>query len=187
MLNLNESGNTVSIKGSKFYYAILAAFILGGLFGTGYLIFEGLKFSSAFSILWVVGGFIFFPIFLYLFLWFIPGLIPGRILISLVQGESGYLKTKKGNVLFTAIKQIELKRNTLNLINSIVIETFEQKVYKIPTYDLIDEVDYAVIVDKYMYPHMTAESKMVWDRKVNLDKLFKEVKYERKSDQEIIR
>lgn len=182
MINLTTSGNTVKIKGSKFYYGILAAFILGGLLGTGYLIIEGLKFSSTFSILWIGGGFIFFPIFLYLFLWFLPGLIPGKVLISLVQGENGYIVTKKGNVSFQNIQQINLVRNSLNLVNSIVIETFDRKVYKIPTYDLVDEVDYAVIVDKYIFPHMTSEAKAVWDRKVNLEKLYNEVKYEREVD-----
>ncbi|UAL52728.1 YfjD family protein [Bacillus sp. CMF21] len=173
MLNAISKNSKLYIKGNKFYYGVLAVFILGGLCGSSYAISEGFGF---------VGGFLFFPIFLYLFFCFFPGLIPGKVLISLVQGENGYLVTKKGNVPFHHIRQINLMRNPLNLVNSMVIETSDQKVHKIPTYDLIDEVDYAVIVDKYIFPHMTSEAKAVWDRKVNLDKLYEEVKYERKFD-----
>ncbi|WP_224773361.1 DUF5381 family protein [Metabacillus idriensis] len=181
MLNLISSGSNLQVKGSKFYYGILAAFILGGLLGTSYLIFDGLKFSSAFSFLWIVGGFIFFPIYLYLFIWFLPGLIPGKVLISLFQGNDGYLVTKKGNISFKQIRNIDLVRNPLNLVNNMVIETFDGRVIKIPTYDLIDDTDFAVIVDKYIFLHLTPEAKQVWDCKVNLDKLYENVKYERET------
>lgn len=50
---------------------------------------------------------------------------------------------------------------------------------KIRTYNLLDDLDYEVIVDKYMYPYMTENARKVWDRKVNLDLLLKELKYER--------
>ncbi|USK34276.1 YfjD family protein [Bacillus sp. F19] len=151
----------------------MAAFILGGLFGSSYAISEGFGF---------VGGFLFFPIFLYLFFWFLPGLIPGKVLISLLQGEGGYLRTKKGDIAFQHIKQINLARNPVNLVNRIVIKTFDEIVYEIPAYDLIDETDFAVIVDKYIFSHMCSETQLAWNRNVNLDKLFREVNYERKAD-----
>lgn len=183
MLNFRESGKEINIKGSKFYYGILAAFLVGGLLGTGYLIIEGLKFSSAFSFVWMIGGFIFFPIFCYLFLWFLPGMIPGRTLVTLIQGPGGSLRSKKGDIPFEAIKFIELRRNGLTLVNSMYIETFDGKTFRIPTYDLIDDTDFSILVDQYIYPNMNQDAKKVWDRHVNLSKLFDEVGYERKAVQ----
>lgn len=143
ILNTISKNSKLHIKGNKFYYGVLTAFMLGGLFGSSYAILEGFG---------LVGGFLFFPIFLYLFFCFQPGLIPGKVLISLVQVEDGYLSTKKGVIAFQSIKQINLVRNPVNLVNRIVIVTFDQKVHKIPTYDLIDETDFAVIVNKYIFP-----------------------------------
>ncbi|MGM0923958.1 MAG: DUF5381 family protein [Bacillota bacterium] len=68
------------------------------------------------------------------------------------------------------------------LINNFVIETNHKKIYKIPTYNLIDEMDFAVIVGKYVFPYTNKEAQQRWNQRVNLEKLMKEVKYERQAD-----
>jgi hypothetical protein len=70
-------------------------------------------------------------------------------------------------------------RNPLNLINDIVIETFDDKKIKIRTYNILDDLAYQVMVDQYIYPYMTENARKVWDRKVDLDRLLKIAKYER--------
>ncbi|MFJ5623183.1 DUF5381 family protein [Peribacillus loiseleuriae] len=65
------------------------------------------------------------------------------------------------------------------MINYVVIETFYDKKVRIPTYNLLDDLDYQVMVDQYMFPYMTENARTVWDRKVDLNVLLKEVRYER--------
>ncbi|WP_338022838.1 DUF5381 family protein [Bacillus weihaiensis] len=86
---------------------------------------------------------------------------------------------KNRNVFIKDIRTIDLVRNPLNLINDIVIESFEGDKLKIRTYNLLDEIDYEIVVDKYIYPYLTETAKEVWDRKVNLEKLQRIAKYER--------
>jgi hypothetical protein len=77
------------------------------------------------------------------------------------------------------VQFIDLVRNPLNLINDIVINTLDNKTIKIRTYNLLDDLDYQVVVDQYLYPYITENAKKVWDRKVDLDKLRRVAKYER--------
>jgi hypothetical protein len=67
----------------------------------------------------------------------------------------------------------------LNLINDIVIETFNDQKIKIRTYNLIGDFRYQIIVDQYIYPYMTENAKKVWDRKINLENLRQQANYER--------
>ncbi|SFB99574.1 hypothetical protein SAMN05443252_101367 [Bacillus sp. OV322] len=179
MLNIRQSGEKIDIKGSKVYYVILLIFYVGGIAGMSWVLKEGLTFSSAFSLMWIAGGVILLPILIYLFIWFIPGLLPGKTIVSLVKGPNGYIKTKAGNVPFSAIKDAELRRNGFTLINVLVITTHDRKQYRNSTYNLIGDNDVSIMIDKYVYPYMTPESKAAWDTKVNLNHLFEIARYKR--------
>ncbi|MED3822461.1 DUF5381 family protein [Priestia flexa] len=181
-LNIKQSGDEIHIKGSKIHYVALILFVVGGLLSSIYLILEGLTFSSTFSLLWLVGGMIFLPIFSYLFIWFSPGLIPAKTIVSLVPGPSGYIQTKKGNVSFKNIQGAELRRNGFTLVNSLVITTHDHKQYRVPAYGLIGENDVNVLVDQYIYPHMIESAKEAWNTKIDLDKLYEDTKYKRKDN-----
>ena len=179
MLNERHQGQQVRIKGSKFYYVILQLFIVGGLVGTIICLNKGLKFDSLYSLWYLYGGFSLFPIFLYLFFCFLPGLIPGRTLVTLIKGRDGSFETKKGRVPFTSIKEVKLLQNRLTLVERIVIKTFEGRTYKIPVYEIIQDYDFCLLIELYVYPYMSPEGKQWWDGWVNL-KWMKEVgKYER--------
>nr|WP_299093892.1 DUF5381 family protein [uncultured Metabacillus sp.] len=185
MLNVKKDNEEIKIKGSKFMYGWIFLSLIGGIAACLFLITHGLKFDSKYSLFYLGGGIMCMPFFVYITLWHLPALIPGKILLTIVQGETGTIKSKKGSVLIKNIRNINLIRNPLNLINDIVIETFDNKKMKIRTYNLIDDLDYEVIVDKYMYPYMTENARKVWDRKVNLEKLQRVAKYvrqERKID-----
>lgn len=145
-----------------------------------FLIIHGLKFNSKYSLIYLGGGIILTPIYLYLTLWTLPGLMPGKVLFKIFPGEKGTVHTKKDMVLINNIRDINLVRNPLNLINDIVIETFHDKKIKIRTYNLLGDLDYELIVDQYIYPYMTENAKKVWDRKVNLERLRDVARYERK-------
>lgn len=171
---------TTNIKGSKYMYVWMALFVLGGLAGSVFLIVEGLSFEYDYSIIYIFGGVIFFPIFLYLSICALPGLIPGKVLFSIDSGDNGFVRAKKENVSIKSIRNINLKRNPFNLMNDIVIETFNDKTLKIHTYNLLDDLQYEMIVDQYIYPYMDENAKKVWDRKIDLERLRKVARYERK-------
>ncbi|WP_226670455.1 DUF5381 family protein [Metabacillus litoralis] len=180
MLNVfSENENVINIKGSKFMYGWILLALFAGVFSCLFLIYHGLKFDSSYSLFYLGGGIMCLPFFLYVSLWTLPGLIPGKILLTISQGKNGTIKSKKGTVFITNIRNIDLVRNPLNLINEIIIETFDNRVIKIRTYNLIDDLAYQMMVDQYIYPYMTENSRKVWDRKVDLEQLKRIAKYER--------
>lgn len=180
MLNLEKDLNSIRVKGSKFMYVWMLLATFGGLAACVFLIANGLKFDSKYSFFYLGGGILLSPVFLYLTLWSLPGFVPGKVLLSLTEGPNGSVKSKNKNIPFTSIKNIRFVRNPLNLINDIVIETYDGKIAKIRTYNQLDDTDFAVLVDQYIYPHMNQDAKTVWDRNVNLNQLFEDGKYKRK-------
>ncbi|EFV74489.1 hypothetical protein HMPREF1013_05262 [Bacillus sp. 2_A_57_CT2] len=176
---IQKKGDTVIIKGSKFMYVWMFLATVGFLLACIFLIIHGLKFNSKYSFLYLGGGIVLTPFYLHLTLWSLPGLIPGRVLLKIVPGDKGTVIAPKGHVLIKNIQKIDLIRNPLNLINDIVIETFDDKKIKIRTYNLLDDGDFQVIVDQYIFPYMTDNARKVWDRKIDLDKLREEDNYVR--------
>ncbi|WLR44316.1 DUF5381 family protein [Bacillus carboniphilus] len=147
------------------------------LIGCSYMIKVGLKFESKYSLVWLVAGFVFLLYYIHQTLWFLPGLIPGKILFSIKPEEM--IIYKKKTVMLNNVRNVDLKRNTFNLINYIVIEPFEGRKVRIPTYNVIDDDHYLIIFDRHVYPYMTDQAKQVWDRKINLDMLLEDWKYKR--------
>ncbi|APH03509.1 DUF5381 family protein [Bacillus weihaiensis] len=178
-MNVKSENGSLHIKGSKFMYAWMAVFTFSGIFASLFIISEGFSFESKYSLFYIAGGISLLPIFIYLTVWALPGFKPGKVLLTIIPRENGVVKSKNRTVSIKDIRNIDLIRNPLNLINDIVIESFDGRKFKIRTYNLIDELDYEVMIDKYIYPYMTDNAKEVWDRKVNLEVLLEEVKYER--------
>ncbi|WP_436376805.1 DUF5381 family protein [Cytobacillus sp. BC1816] len=176
---VHKIGDAVIIKGSKFYYVLMFLAAAGFLIACIFLIIHGLKFNSKYSFFYLGGGIIFTPFYLYITLWNLPGFIPGKVLLKIVPRENGTVISPKGPILIKNIRNIDLIRNPLNLINDIVIETFDDKKIKIRTYNLLDDGDFQVIVDQYIFPYMTDNARKVWDRKIDLDKLREEDNYVR--------
>ncbi len=178
MAKIKEKNNTIIIKTSLFTYVWMLLFYFGGLGSSLLLLTEGFSFESKYSFKYILGGIMFLPIFSYLTLWIIPALNPAKVLFKIIPGKK--IIAKRGTISLNDIRDINLVRNPFNLINSIVIETFSDEKIKICTYNLIDDYSYEIIVDQYIYPHMTENAKKVWNRKINLDRLKEVTRYERK-------
>ncbi|UNL87194.1 DUF5381 family protein [Priestia koreensis] len=97
------------------------------------------------------------------------------------EGTKWLLQNQKRQRPFSSIKEAEVRRNGLTLINVLVLTTHDEKQYQIRTYNLIDELYVDVLIDRYVYPYMRPESQAVWDRQVNLEELYKEAEYKIKS------
>ncbi|MEK3856532.1 DUF5381 family protein [Cytobacillus sp. FSL H8-0458] len=176
---IQNKGDTVIIKGSKFMYVWIFLATVGFLLACIFLIIHGLKFNSKYSFLYLGGGIVFTPFYLHLTIWSLPGFMPGKVLFKIVPGEKGTVNAKKNTVPISNIRNINLVRNPLNLINDIVIETLDGQKIKIRTYNLLDDGDFQVIVDQYIFPYMNDNARKVWDRKIDLDKLREEDNYVR--------
>ncbi|MEH6987539.1 DUF5381 family protein [Cytobacillus firmus] len=176
---IQNKGDTVIIKGSKFMYVWIFLATVGFLLACIFLIIHGLKFNSKYSYLYLGGGVVFTPFYLHLTIWSLPGLMPGKVLFKIIPGEKGTVNAKKKTVSISNIRNINLVRNPLNLINDIVIETLDGQKIKIRTYNLLDDGDFQVIVDQYIFPYMNDNARKVWDRKIDLDKLREEDNYVR--------
>ncbi|KAF0821942.1 DUF5381 family protein [Cytobacillus firmus] len=177
---VQDKGDSIVIKGSKFYYVLMFLATVGFLIACIFLIVHGLKFNSKYSFFYLGGGIIFTPFYLYITLWCLPGFKPGKVLLTIVPGDKGTVIGKRSTVSIKNIRNIDLIRNPINLINDIVIETFDDKKVKIRTYNLLDDGDFQVIVDQYIFPYMTENSRKIWDRKIDLDKLREEDNYVRR-------
>ncbi|WP_282174160.1 DUF5381 family protein [Cytobacillus firmus] len=177
---IQNKGDTLIIKGSNFMYVWMFLATAGFLLACIFLIINGLKFNSKYSFLYLGGGIVLTPFYLYLTIWSMPRLMPGKVLFRILPGEKGTVNAKKDTVSISNIRSINLVRNPLNLINDIVIDTFQDKKIKIRTYNLLGDLDYEMIVDQYIYPYMTENAKKVWDRKVDLERLRNVARYERK-------
>ncbi|WP_273124233.1 DUF5381 family protein [Bacillus weihaiensis] len=178
-MNVQKQEEMIHIKGSKFMYAWMAVFTFGGIFASLFIISEGFSFESKYSLFYIAGGISILPIFIYLTVWALPGFKPGKVLLTIIPRENGVVESKNRTVLIKDIRNIDLIRNPLNLINDIVIESFDGRKFKIRTYNLLDDLDYEIVVDTYIYPYLTKNAQEVWNRKVNLEKLQRIAKYER--------
>ncbi|URT73263.1 DUF5381 family protein [Cytobacillus firmus] len=176
---IQNKGDTVIIKGSKFMYVWVFLATVGFLLACIFLIIHGLKFNSKYSFLYLGGGIVLTPFYLYLTIWSMPGLMPGKVLLKIVPGDKGTVIAPKSPVLIKNIRNIDLIRNPLNLINDIVIETLDDQKIKIRTYNLLDDGDFQVIADQYIFPYMNDNARKVWDRKIDLDKLREKDNYVR--------
>ena len=181
MPNIKIKNDIISVKGAKLYYLlVLVVFILGGLVGCFFLLKEGFAFESNYALFYIFGGIIFTPIFLYLFLWYLPGYKTGKILFQM---DKGAIITPKRTIPAREIKDIYIIRNGFNLMEEIIIETYSGKRSKIRTYNIIDDLDIQILVDQYIYPYLKDEAKETWDKNVNLEYLSNTGGYNREEHQ----
>ncbi|WP_243290987.1 DUF5381 family protein [Bacillus sp. FJAT-47783] len=178
MANIKTEGEIIKVKGSKFMYAWSVLFNFGGIGACLFILHYGLQFESKYSLRYIGGGLSLLPFFIYTTLWYLPSYKPGKILFTIVMGEDGKIVTKKRNVSIKDIREIDYVYNQINLMNDIVIKTYNHKKVKIRTYNLLDDDDFFRCIDNYVYPFMTEEAKMNWDHKY---KFLKEEGFEREN------
>ncbi|MFC7371958.1 DUF5381 family protein [Fictibacillus iocasae] len=172
----------IKVRGSFFMYTIAFLYFFGGLFSCYFLIKTGLKFESKYAFLYLGGGIMLMPFFMYETLWGLPGFLPPkRALFTIETGKDGRIVQKKKSIAFEDIKDIEFKRNPITLFNEIFVETYSnKKKIRISTYALLLEVNFYDLVDKHIYPYMTEDAKRVWNHKLSNDPFLSSIDYERK-------
>lgn len=155
-------------------------FTIGGVAVCLFLIIQGFKFNSSYSILYIGAGLIFLPIMSYLTIWGLPGFIPGKILFRIFSGEHGKITSKKVSVNLFDIRDIDLERNRFTLYNNVVITTNDNQKRVIKTYNVLNDFTFYERIDEFVYPYMNPEAKRAWDHKVSNHDLLQSLKFERK-------
>ncbi|MGG4489572.1 DUF5381 family protein [Metabacillus idriensis] len=181
MSNTPGDNSIIKVRGPLLMYIWMGLFVFGGLAACYILITYGLKFESDYSLIYLGGGLILSPFFIYEALWALPGFVPGKVLFKIHQGENGSIVSNKKAVQFKNIRNIDLKRNPLNLFNEVYVKTYDNRTVKFKTYNLLHEVNFYDVVDEHIFPHMTEEAKIVWNRKITDDQFLKSMNYERKN------
>lgn len=155
-------------------------FTIGGVLVCLFLIIQGFKFNSSYSILYIGTGLIFLPIMSYLTFWGLPGFKPGKILFKIIPGDNGEIISNKFTVPIRDIKEIDLERNRFTLYNNIVINTFNNRSFVIKTYNVLNDYRFYATIDEYVYPFLSVEAREIWDRRISNNQLLKDLNFERK-------
>ncbi|MEK3806272.1 DUF5381 family protein [Bacillus sp. FSL H8-0547] len=154
---------------------------IGGTAACVFLIIQGLKFNSSYSILYLGTGLMFLPFMANLMFWGLPAYIPGKILFEITRGENGVIRSNNKSVPIREINDIEMVRNNFTLYNNIRISTTHGKTVYIKTYNVLMEYSFVEAIDNYAYPYMNPYAKEVWDRKVENNQYLKDMDYVRKN------
>lgn len=85
-----------------------------------------------------------------MFLWYLPGYNPGKVFFKI---HKGTIITPKKTIPAREIKDIYVIRNEFNLMEEMIIETDSGKRTKVRTYNISDDLDIQILVDKYVYPY----------------------------------
>ncbi|MEI2356589.1 DUF5381 family protein [Mesobacillus zeae] len=179
-LNLKKgSGNLVQVKGSKFSYTQMMVAIPVSFIGMLFVLREGIRFESNYSLYYLASSMVFIPILVYGMLWYFPAFIPGKVLVTIIPGENGQIKGGRKSVRIKDIKEMFFYRRSINLMNMIMIETIDGKKVRIPTYSLLSDAAFSIMVDQFIFPYMNEQAKIVWDRQIDLDILYKRTSYKR--------
>ncbi|MFC7371960.1 DUF5381 family protein [Fictibacillus iocasae] len=176
------NANVIKVRGHIFMYIMSTLFLFGGLISCYFIINHGLKLNSLLSYIYLAGGIVLTPFFIYETLWALPGFFPpGKVLFTITPGTDGFLLQKQKKVSFHEIKKIDFKRSPINLFNELYIDTHDNKKIKFKTYNLLHEVNFFDMIDEHIYPYLPNEAKRQWDEKKANSQLIKDLNYEGKN------
>ncbi|MDX8289282.1 DUF5381 family protein [Metabacillus indicus] len=152
----------------------------GGTAACAFLAWQGIKFESPYSLIYLSTGVFLFPYLANMMFWGLPAYIPGAVLFEIIPGEDGFIKYKKNTIPIKDINEIDLARNILTLFNNIRITTTNGKTHYIKTYNVIGEITFVKNFDNYVFPYMNPLAKEVWNRKMENSQFLEDVRYVRK-------
>ncbi|KEZ53339.1 MULTISPECIES: DUF5381 family protein [Metabacillus] len=170
----------IKMKPSNILRVWSGLFTIGGTFVCAFLAWQGLKFNSSYSLLYLGTGVFLFPFFANMMFWGLPAYIPGKVIFEIIPGENGIIKSKNKVVPIREINDIEMVRNILTLYNSIRIKTTDGKNIYIKTYNVIPDYGFFEAIDNYAFPYMNPYAKEVWNRKIENNQLLKDLNFVRK-------
>ncbi|NPC94632.1 YfjD family protein [Bacillus sp. WMMC1349] len=132
-----------------------------------WLFVEALKFESKYSIFYLGGGLLGIVYGFITFLIFCPAFTKkGDVIFNIIEGKDGRLFSGKKVVELKNIKSIRMGRHRYSFkgifLMDILIETHENKVVRIPTYNILPEPEFYKAVELHILPYLTEATREDW-------------------------
>ncbi|MGK9430005.1 YfjD family protein [Bacillus atrophaeus] len=153
---------------SRMFFRIWAFAASGGMgLACLWLFYMGITFQTKYYLIAIPAGLIFSLFCLYLFIILFPAFTKrGNVIFRLKTGETGEIFTDKHTVEFKDIKKIEMNRHKNSVkgifLEDIMIQTVENKMIQIPTWNIIPNPLFFEAVERYILPHMNNEAQTNW-------------------------
>ncbi|AGK55704.1 YfjD family protein [Bacillus sp. 1NLA3E] len=130
----------------------------------------GLTFESSYSLIYIFIGIIGVIWGFTTFLMCFPAFTrKGKVLFTITQGENGQLISRKRTVYLRDIKDIKLDHYLLPpsglIFQDLMIRTYQNKLIRIPTYNLLFDDVLKYYVENYMLSYMTEEAQQIWKKR----------------------
>jgi hypothetical protein len=164
--------NAIHVKSKLFMRIWMFVATAGSGLVCLWMFLDGLKFESRYSLIYILVGFFGTTFGLITFL-SIARIFTrkGRVVFSILPGENGKIISRKQSVYLKDIKNIELKQEfKLNrprtlFFEDLIIRTSNNKIIRIPTYNLLVDRDFQQNVENYALPFMAKEAQQDWKRR----------------------
>lgn len=135
------------------------------------LFFQGIKFESSYSLFYIAGSLIGIPYGLITFLWSYRAYGKKGLLFSIKPGENGQIISRKVSVNIKDIREIKIiqefkiyKPRTM-FFSDLTIRTNQNKIIRIPTYNILSFRDFRYHVEKYILPYTTPDAQQDWKKR----------------------
>ncbi|AZB44514.1 hypothetical protein CEF21_20700 [Bacillus sp. FJAT-42376] len=137
-----------------------------------WIMIDALQFNSKYSLIAIVASLAGIIFGLYLFLHALPGFLKkGRVMFEIVTGSNGRIQSKKKCVLLKDIKDITIDRKGFTpraiFFEDLIIYTQQDKVIKIPTYNMVNDVVVRKQINDYILPYMSENAQKSYKAKLN--------------------
>jgi hypothetical protein len=133
---------------------------------------EGVSFESKYSLYYIGTSLIGIPYGIITFFMAFPAFTKkGRVLFSITSGERGQIISGKKAVYLADIKDIGIKqefklyRPRSMFLADLTITTNQNKIIRIPTYNLLFNEVLKYYVENYMLENMTVEAQKIWRKR----------------------
>jgi hypothetical protein len=136
-----------------------------------WLFSQGIKFESHYSLYYIAVSFIGMPYGLFTFSMCYRAFTRKGLLFSIKPGENGQIISRKVSVNLRDIKDIQIiqefkiyKPRTM-FFSDLTIRTNQNKIIRIPTYNIVNYRDFNYNVEKNILPYTTPEARQNWKKR----------------------
>ncbi|ASB86788.1 MULTISPECIES: YfjD family protein [Bacillus] len=157
----------IEVRGKMFFrcWLFLATFGFGA--ASLWLFYMGMTFQTKYYLLAIPAGLFFSLFFFTLFLIVFPAFTKkGNVIFNIIEGENGRLFSGKKSVDIKDMKSIRMDWHRYSLkgifLMDVLIRTRENRMVRIPTYNILPEPAFYKAVELHILPHMTEEARQDW-------------------------
>lgn len=163
--------HVIKVKTKPFHRFMVFLATLGTALACIWLFFQGIKFESSYSFYYIAVSLIGIPYGLITFSMSYRAYSKKGLLFSIKPGENGQIMSRKVSVNLKDIRDLQIiqefkiyKPRTM-LFSDLTIQTVQNKIIKIPTYNILSVRDFKYNVENYILPYTTQEAQQNWKKR----------------------